>query len=243
LNAVSNTASLRSIKFLYFVTRVLFWLSILFSVIIFSVLIYGAFGNDIGVRVSISSGDMIIQETIDYSDELISVVASDPANDSLANALNSNDFFLVMANANKNFANLGMSKEPEYLVFNQLPISSKLIILTYLVLMMSLTILSIWYFKRFMLLNIDGNHFQKETIKNLRLLSYSILLVWVVNFLFEIIISSIWGKNGFINSLDDLSIIVDVPSISLLLFALVLRVLSHVFMYGVELKEESKLTI
>ncbi|MCR9290459.1 MAG: DUF2975 domain-containing protein [Bacteroidetes bacterium] len=243
MNAVSNTASLRSIKFLYFVTRVLFWLSILFSVIIFSVLIYGAFGNDIGVRVSISSGDMIIQETIDYSDELISVVASDPANDSLANALNSNDFFLVMANANKNFANLGMSKEPEYLVFNQLPISSKLIILTYLVLMMSLTILSIWYFKRFMLLNIDGNHFQKETIKNLRLLSYSILLVWVVNFLFEIIISSIWGKNGFINSLDDLSIIVDVPSISLLLFALVLRVLSHVFMYGVELKEESKLTI
>lgn len=243
MNAVSNTASLRSIKFLYFVTRVLFWLSILFSVIIFSVLIYGAFGNDIGVRVSISSGDIIIQETIDYSDELISVVASDPANDSLANALNSNDFFLVMANANKNFANLGMSKEPEYLVFNQLPISSKLIILTYLVLMMSLTILSIWYFKRFMLLNIDGNHFQKETIKNLRLLSYSILLVWVVNFLFEIIISSIWGKNGFINSLDDLSIIVDVPSISLLLFALVLRVLSHVFMYGVELKEESKLTI
>lgn len=243
MNAVSNTTSLRSIKFLYFVTRVLFWLSILFSVIIFSVLIYGAFGNDIGVRVSISSGDMIIQETIDYSDELISVVASDPANDSLANALNSNDFFLVMANANKNFANLGMSKEPEYLVFNQLPISSKLIILTYLVLMMSLTILSIWYFKRFMLLNIDGNHFQKETIKNLRLLSYSILLVWVVNFLFEIIISSIWGKNGFINSLDDLSIIVDVPSISLLLFALVLRVLSHVFMYGVELKEESKLTI
>lgn len=243
MNAVSNTTSLRSIKFLYFVTRVLFWLSILFSVIIFSVLIYGAFGNDIGVRVSISSGDIIIQETIDYSDELISVVASDPANDSLANALNSNDFFLVMANANKNFANLGMSKEPEYLVFNQLPISSKLIILTYLVLMMSLTILSIWYFKRFMLLNIDGNHFQKETIKNLRLLSYSILLVWVVNFLFEIIISSIWGKNGFINSLDDLSIIVDVPSISLLLFALVLRVLSHVFMYGVELKEESKLTI
>lgn len=243
MNAVSNTTSLRSIKFLYFVTRVLFWLSILFSVIIFSVLIYGAFGNDIGVRVSISSGDIIIQETIDYSDELISVVASDPANDSLANALNSNDFFLVMANANKNFANLGMSKEPEYLVFNQLPISSKLIILTYLVLMMSLTILSIWYFKRFMLLNIDGNHFQKETIKNLRLLSYSILLVWVVNFLFEIIISSIWGKNGFISSLDDLSIIVDVPSISLLLFALVLRVLSHVFMYGVELKEESKLTI
>jgi hypothetical protein len=94
-----------------------------------------------------------------------------------------------------------------------------------------------------MQLIIVGNYFQKETIKNIKLLSYLILLVWVVNFLYEIIISSIWNKNGMIKFLDEPNIIVDVPSVSLLIFALVLWVLSHVFMQGVELKEENNLTI
>ena len=80
-------------------------------------------------------------------------------------------------------------------------------------------------------------------LKNIKLLSYLILLVWVVNFLYEIIISSIWNKNGMIKFLDEPNIIVDVPSVSLLIFALVLWVLSHVFMQGVELKEENNLTI
>ena len=94
-----------------------------------------------------------------------------------------------------------------------------------------------------MQLIIVGNYFQKETIKNIKLLSYLILLVWVVNFLYEIIISSIWNKNGMIKFSDEPNIIVDVPSVSLLIFALVLWVLSHVFMQGVELKEENNLTI
>jgi hypothetical protein len=46
-----------------------------------------------------------------------------------------------------------------------------------------------------------------------------------------------------IKFLDEPNIIVDVPSVSLLIFALVLWVLSHVFMQGVELKEENNLTI
>jgi hypothetical protein len=112
-----------------------------------------------------------------------------------------------------------------------------------MLLMMYLAILSIWYCKKFMQLIIVGNYFQKETIKNIKKLSYLILLVWVLNFLYEIIISSIWNNNGITKFLDEPSIIVDVPSVSLFVFALVLWVLSHVFMHGVELKEENNLTI
>jgi hypothetical protein len=157
--------------------------------------------------------------------------------------MNIPDFSTVMDNTSKNFGKLGMSKSPEHLVFYQLPISSKLIVLTYMLLMMYLAILSIWYCKKFMQLIIVGNYFQKETIKNIKKLSYLILLVWVLNFLYEIIISSIWNNNGITKFLDEPSIIVDVPSVSLFVFALVLWVLSHVFMHGVELKEENNLTI
>ena len=243
MNTVTKINNPSSIKLLYFITRIFFWLSILFSGLILSFLIYGAFGYDIGARVSISSGDIIIQETIDYSEELILVIADNVATDSFSNIMNVPDFSPVMDNTSKKFGKLGMSKSPEYLVFYQLPISSKLIVLTYVLLMMSLAILSIWYCKKFMQLIIVGNYFQKETIKNIKLLSYLILLVWVVNFLYEIIISSIWNKNGMIKFLDEPNIIVDVPSVSLLIFALVLWVLSHVFMQGVELKEENNLTI
>ena len=69
-----------------------------------------SFGYDIGARVSISSGDIIIQETIDYSEESILVVADNVATDSFSNIMNVPEFPPVMDNTSKNFGKLGMSK-------------------------------------------------------------------------------------------------------------------------------------
>lgn len=203
---------------------------------------YGAFGNDIGVRVGIESGDIIIQETIDYTDEIIMVVADDIIDSSNVNMI-SPEVNTIIESQEPNFSEFGMNKAPEYLVFNQLPIGSKLVVLIYLTAMLFMVVFSIWFFKKFMKSINDGDYFRKETIINLRRLSYLLLGVWSVNFIYEIIISSLWSVPELSGLLDDWSVIVDVPSISVLIFALVLWVVSHVFIYGAELKEENSLTI
>lgn len=203
---------------------------------------YGAFGNDIGVRVGINSGDIIIQETIDYTDEIIMVVAEDII-DSSNSVMISPEVNTIIESEKDNFSKFGMNKAPEYLVFNQLPIGSKLVVMVYLTVMLFMVVFSIWFFKNFMQSINHGNYFQKETIINLRRLSYLLLGVWGVNFIYEIIISSLWSVQVSSGLLDDWSVIVDVPSISVLIFALILWVISHVFIYGAELKEENNLTI
>lgn len=203
---------------------------------------YGAFGNDIGVRVGIDSGDIIIQETIDYTDEISMVVAEDII-DSSNSVMISPEVNTIIESEKANFSKFGMNKAPEYLVFNQLPIGSKLVVLVYLTAMLFMVVFSIWFFKNFMQSINYGDYFQKETIINLRRLSYLLLGVWGVNFIYEIIISSLWSVQVSSGLLDDWSVIVDVPSISVLIFALVLWVISHVFIYGAELKEENNLTI
>lgn len=203
---------------------------------------YGAFGNDIGVRVGINSGDIIIQETIDYTDEIIMVVAEDII-DSSNSVMISPEVNTFIESEKDNFSKFGMNKAPEYLVFNQLPIGSKLVVMVYLTAMLFMVVFSIWFFKNFMQSINYGDYFHKETIINLRRLSYLLLGVWGVNFIYEIIISSLWSVQVSSGLLDDWSVIVDVPSISVLIFALVLWVISHVFIYGAELKEENNLTI
>jgi len=203
---------------------------------------YGAFGNDIGVRVGIESGDIIIQETIDYTDDIIMVVADDIIDSSNVNVI-SPEVNTIIESQKANFSEFGMNKPPEYLVFNQLPIGSKLVVLIYLTVMLFMVVFSIWFFKKFMKSINVGDYFRKETIINLRRLSYLLLGLWGVNFIYEIIISSLWSVKESSGFLDDWSVIVDVPSISVLIFALVLWVVSHVFIHGAELKEENNLTI
>ena len=83
-----------------------------------------------------------------------------------------------------------------------------------------------------------GLYFETYTIRNLRTISYLILLIWLVKFF-----SWIFQSNEIVHPLNNFHISNSFPSINLLIASLSLWVLSYLFLQGAELKKEKELTI
>ena len=103
------------------ISNILLWISIVLAVVICSVLIYGALGNDIGARVKIDSGEIILQKSIDYADAVI-IVNQSP--DSSVISIDESGEIINAENIDLSSLASALSKAPEYLVFHELPTSS-----------------------------------------------------------------------------------------------------------------------
>ena len=87
-----------------------------------------------------------------------------------------------------------------------------------------------------------GNYFELKTMKCLKNMAYILIFIWLDNYTSKFIL------NKFKNVANEtsetyLDIVIQFPSISLLVCGLTLWLVAHIFSHGIILKEENKLTI
>ena len=229
-----QTENPRGIKLLYSISNFLFGLSILLSAILISVLIWGTFGNDIGARVDVSSGDIFINHSIDVDSDNV----SEESKRILEN--DQSEFSLSLGTEP-----VDLNNERKYLAFHTLSISARLAILFFTFTLLLLTVSSFYYFRRFMKSINRGDYFVLNTMKSLKFISYNLLAIWIVGVLQSVLLSSTLTANeegcqigGF-----SFSIVIDGSSFSLLFLGLAFWVLSQIFLQGVRINDENKLTI
>jgi hypothetical protein len=229
-----QTENPRGIKLLYSISNFLFGLSILLSAILISVLLWGTFGNDLGARVDVSSGELFINHSIDVDSDNVSeeskrILENDQSGFSLSLGTEPVD----------------LNNERKYLAFHTLSISARLAILFFTFTLLLLTVSSVYYFRRFMKSINRGDYFVLNTMKSLKFISYNLLAIWIVGVLQSVLLSSTLTANeegcqigGF-----SFSIVIDGSSFSLLFLGLAFWVLSQIFLQGVRINDENKLTI
>ena len=231
---VTQNKNTIGIKLLYSISNFVFGLSILLSAILISVLVWGSFGNDIGARVDLSSGELFINHSIEVDSDNV----SEESKGILEN--DQSGFSLTL-----DTITVDLNNERKYLDFHTLPISVRLVIMFFTFTLLLLTVSSIYYFRLFMKSINRGDYFVLNTMKSLKFISYNLLAIWIVGVLQSVLLSSTLTANqdgGQIGGCN-FSSVIDSSSFSLLFLGLVFWVLSHVFLQGVSINDENKLTI
>ena len=141
----------------------------------------------------------------------------------------------------------------EYTNFNLVPFLIKLFMVLFIVTILILinTILRSW--ENFISLVKQGRCFEIDTIKNLKYISFILTGIWGVLFISDIITeTTVLTSISFQNTINDYSsseslnsfeASFSLPSLTYLLVATILWVISHILIQGIKLKEENELTI
>ncbi len=151
-------------------------------------------------------------------------------------------------------ASINQMKElKEYTNFNLVPFLIKLFMVLFIVTILILinTILRSW--ENFMSLVEQGRCFEIDTIKNLKYISFILIGIWAVLFISGIITeTTVLTSISFQNTVNDYSLSeslssfdasFSLPSLTYLIVATILWVISHILIQGIKLKEENELTI
>ena len=151
-------------------------------------------------------------------------------------------------------ASINQMKElKEYTNFNLVPFLIKLFMVLFIVTILILinTILRSW--ENFMSLVKQGRCFEIDTIKNLKYISFILTSIWAVLFISDIITeTTVLTSISFQNTVNDYSLSeslssfdasFSLPSLTFLIVATILWVISHILIQGIKLKEENELTI
>jgi hypothetical protein len=89
-----------------------------------------------------------------------------------------------------------------------------------------------------------GDYFVLNTMKSLKFISYNLIAIWIVGVLQSVLLSSTLAANEDGCQIGGLRFfVIDDSSFSLLFIGLVFWVLSLVFLEGVKINDENKLTI
>lgn len=212
-----------TISLLYLITKLSFWFSVIFSLVLSSVLFYGVLGNDIPLTVSVEANDAIYEK--DYS-------------------FNTKDVVLKKNKLSKEFPIQSLKRKLilKHQAFHESPVLEKAVILVSTLLLLIIFMFTTYYSKEFMRAINKGLYFERETITKLRVISFLLLSIWFLNLISSTILNFMWVKPAA-NPVAKIHISTNYPSINLLLFSLLLWVLSYVFLQGVKLKEENELTV
>jgi hypothetical protein len=214
--------STQSIRLLYIVSKLIFSASIVFSLIISSVLIFGTINSNS------SSNDLAIEKQFNSSTVQEEILKTKTVN------------FPLERKHRLRFAELVHVK---YVVFKGCATSKKALILVSTLLVLTFSVLCAYYFMCFMRLIVNGAYFERKTINNLKRISYLILGIWGVRLISSVAISVLFETNNTIHPISNFKLSTHFPSISILIIALILWVLSYVFTQGARIQEENELTI
>tara|TARA_B100000795_G_C22695106_1_gene397253 strand:- start:117 stop:788 length:672 start_codon:yes stop_codon:yes gene_type:complete len=223
MDIYSKSTKIRSIGLLYLISKLTFWFSISFSLVISSILFYGISGNDIPLTVSVEANASIYQRNYSFNDENVVIKRNKMAKEFPIQSLKRK---LILKNK----------------AFNQAPVTEQLTIFFSTLLLLIIIIFTSYYAKEFMKAINKGIYFERATIDKLRVISYLLLLAWAISFISSSLLKFMWLKTD-INPVAKIHLSTNFFSINLLVFWLMLWVLSYVFLQGVGLKEENELTV
>lgn len=183
----------RSIRLIYFFTKLFFWLTASISAIALCIITYITFGGSLAAEISFGS-------PYTYSN------------------------------------------------FNELPAQFKGAMMLSALSVLTSVVLVLFYFKRFMKLIYEGRYFDLKTIKNLKLISYLLTIIFFIQLIGGVILGLIFGTSSDIIEQSksegiNLTFTLESPSLDILIISLIFWVLSHIFMEGAKLKEANELTI
>ena len=237
------------INFLLSTSKILFWFSIVFSFSFMPCLFYGAFGNEVNLKVDVYSGNIVWEKMVDYSgtkpvfaDVTRSLnQPSIPLVKDVRQGLDSSKELNEISLAQLNLINVIPTNKAKYHVFHLLPPFDRVLILFSSLLTLLCFVLITNCFKKFIKQIASNNYFVLETINYLRQLSYLLFLLWIIEFGSTFILVPFRFAN--LPSISYISVVLDFPSVSLLFLGSVFFVLAHVFSHGILLKEDLKLII
>jgi hypothetical protein len=223
MHTYSISTKPRSIGLLYLITKLSFWFSILFSLVLSSLLIYGTLGKNIPLKVTLETNDSIYEK--DYS-------------------FNNKDVVIKKSKLTKEFPIQTLKRKLilKHQAFHLASIPEQITILFSTLLLLAIMMRTTYCSKEFMRAMNKGLYFERATIEKLRAISYLLLSAWFLNLLSSSILKFLWA-NPVVNPIAKIHLSTNFPSINLLVFSLMLWVLSYVFLQGVKLKEENELTV
>ena len=219
----SKTDSPMSIKLMYQISKLACFLTIIFASIISLTLLTGAFSIDLPVTSYLNSETSTVEAV-------------------LRNQRMTNED--TYRNNKKDQAlNLKEKIYYKHAILKQLPpVKKTIIVISSLYILYALT-LCVFYFKKFMKKINDGHYFNRDTIKNIRHISYLLFSVWLIKLLSSTLLNFISFDLIHMNPMSEFHIANNFPSMAILLSAMIFWILSHVFLHGVRLEEENELTI
>ena len=219
----SKTDSPMSIKLMYQISKLACFLTIIFASIISLTLLTGAFSIDLPVTSYLNSETSTVEAV-------------------LRNQRMTNED--TYSNNKKDQAlNLKEKIYFKHAILKQLPpVKKTIIVISSLYILYALTLCA-FYFKKFMKKINDGHYFNRDTIKNIRHISYLLFSVWLIKLLSSTLLNFISFDLIHMNPMSEFHIANNFPSMAILLSAMIFWILSHVFLHGVRLEEENELTI
>lgn len=223
MDTYSKPTKSRSIGLLYLITKLSFGFSIIFSLAISSLLLYGTLGNEIPLAVSVEATDSVYGT--DYS-------------------FNNKDVVIKRNKLAKEFPLQSLKRKLilKHQAFHKAPQAEKIIILFSTLLLLVIMMRTTYCSKEFMRAINNELYFERTTINRLKVISYLLLSAWFINLISSSILKFMWVK-PMVSPVAKIHLSTNFPSINLLIFSLMLWVLSYVFMQGVKLKEENELTV
>lgn len=219
----SKTDSPMSIKLMYQISKLACFLTIIFASIISLTLLTGAFSIDLPVTSYLNSETSTVEAVL--------------RNQRMTNEDTYSN------NKKDQVLNLKEKIYYKHAILKQLtPVKKTIIVISSLYILYALT-LCVFYFKKFMKKINDGHYFNRDTIKNIRHISYLLFSVWLIKLLSSTLLNFISFDLIHMNPMSEFHIANNFPSMAILLSAMIFWILSHVFLHGVRLEEENELTI
>ena len=226
------------IKFLYFSSKLALGFSILFSLAITPCLILGSLSKEVNLKVNTETGNVFWEKHIEIDNS--KNIFQEPFN-TFAKSQNNTDLINIKTQNNyQNSLNEGMLSQYYYL--HNLPQKHRILILVSSLVTLFLLILISYYLMIFMQHIHHGNYFELKTMACLKNMAYILIFIWLDNYTSKFILDKF--KN-VVNETSEtyISVVIQFPSISLLICGLTLWLVAHIFSHGIILKEENKLTI
>ena len=221
-----NTTSPRSIKLMFLISKIGFFASLVFALIISTTLILSFFGVGLPVK-----SDVTFEGVSTETRQQIKPSENIKKEEGAFN--------------NKRLGKMGMKDRLNYkhLYFQSLPTNQQLLILSTSLCILYLLTCCTFYFKRFMHQINQGDYFKGETIKNIRLISYLLFSVWLIKTTSSLVVTLCWGESVLTHPVANIHIATNFPSISVLISACIFWILSHIFLHGARIEKEHELTI
>jgi len=232
------------IKLLHFCSKLTLGFSILFSLAIIPCLILGSFSKEVNLKVNIETGNVFWEKYIEIDDsknDLYSQNILPETSDTVAKTQNNIDK-INLKTLNNYQLSLNEGILSQYIYLHDLPRKHRILIFISSLVTLFLLILISHYLIIFMDHIYCGNYFELKTMKCLKNMAYILIFIWLDNYTSKFIL------NKFKNVANEtsetyLDIVIQFPSISLLVCGLTLWLVAHIFSYGIILKEENNLTI